>query len=350
MLVVITFIVLLSLGTVVHGIVYRVQAVSGKGLGVVAARDIHVGECIMSDMPLLSLPTDKGSLTADDRKRVLRLVEDEVNRLPLLGQKRFRALSGYVPPVFDDADNDADDGGTDRAPSALEVFRTNALPMGKGRVGIFPDIARLNSHCRPNLHYSWDDDAAQATVYAVAPVQAGQELCISYMGPCYPRRDRRGYLSTNFGFTCRCTVCALTGDDAMESDHRRATLAGLEAAAQQAIAARDADAAVAVAAERLRLFENEGLGSPANRYFCELDAFYALAGVARHVNADTVCEAVASGARDEVARGRYVQAGEWAARAHRSATLCKGGRSSAATRCLAYASAVESGLATAPQA
>jgi hypothetical protein len=329
---------------VVEGIVCRVQAVPGKGLGVIAVRDISIGELVMSEAPLLSLPVDGAKPTAEDRRRVLGHVEDEVKRLPLQGQSRFRALSGHVPPAFNDDGGDGDDADADRAPSALDVFRTNALPMGQGRVGIFPDIARLNSHCRPNLHYSWDDASSMATVYAVAPVQAGQELCISYMGPCYPRRDRRGYFASNFGFTCRCTVCALTGDEAMESDHRRATLAGLEAAAQQAIASRDADTALLVAAERLRLFENEGLGSPANRYFCELDAFYALAGVPKLADPEAVREAVARGARDEAAQGRYVDAGDWATRAHRSATLCKGGRSSATLRCLAYASAVEAGL------
>jgi hypothetical protein len=333
-----------------NSIQFRVQSIAGKGLGVIAARDILVGEMIMTEKPLLSLttePSSGGKPSPADYARVLRVVEEEVDRLPKEGQDRFFALTGYARDVFDDDGGDDDGGQTSttssKTTSALDIFRTNALPMAKGCAGVFPDLARLNSHCRPNVHYSWDDEQKHATVYAVDPILAGQELNICYMGPCFPRRDRRGYLQHNFGFTCGCSVCALKGDQAMESDHRRATLAGLEHAALQAITDKDGQLALTVADHRLRMMDNEGLGNAANRYFCELDVFYALANVSKHATPAALKDLIANDPRmDDATRQRYRDAGEWMARAHRNAVISKGSDSSAAARCEAFLAIVKS--------
>ena len=251
-----------------NSILFRVQRVEGKGMGVIAARDVYAGELIMNEIPLLSLSTEANTgekPSKDDYQRVLRVVQDKIQGLSLREQERFYALSGYNRDTFDN--DEEDETTTDEAaeveeqcnePSVLDIFRTNALPMSKGYAGIFPDLARLNSHCQPNLHYSWDQIKQSATVYALRTIQAGEEMNICYMGPCFPKRDRRGYLSHNFGFTCTCSVCSLRGDEAMESDHRRASLAGLEQAAQQAIATKNTELALTIAEHRLRMLRNEG--------------------------------------------------------------------------------------------
>lgn len=332
-----------------NAIQFRVQKIPGKGMGVIAARDILVGELIMTEKPLLSLTTEPNTgakPSAADYTRVLCVVEEQVNRLSTDEQGRFFALSGYIRDVFVDDDDEKAKGKTSTAtktPSALDIFRTNALPMAKGSAGVFPDLARLNSHCRPNVHYSWDDEQKRATVYAVDPIFAGQEMNICYMGPCFPRRDRKGYLLHNFGFTCGCSVCTMKGDEAMESDHRRATLAGLEQAAQQAIAEKNAELALTVADHRLRMLESEGLSNSANRYFCEMDVFYALTGISKQATPATLRDAIAADAHlDEAKRKRYRDAGAWMARAHRSAVVSKGSASSAALRCSDFLAVIKS--------
>ena len=256
-----------SVGILLHAapnsILFRVQRVEGKGMGVIAARDVYAGELIMNEIPLLSLSTEASSgrkPSENDYKRVLQVVKDKIQGLSLRQQERFYALSGYIRDTFDNNEDEETTSSSEGSeePSALDIFRTNALPMSKGYAGIFPDLARLNSHCQPNLHYSWDETKQSATVYELRTIQAGEEMNICYMGPCFPKRDRRGYLSHNFGFTCTCSVCSLRGDEAMESDHRRASLAGLEQAAQQAIATKNAELALTIAEHRLRMLRNEG--------------------------------------------------------------------------------------------
>ena len=256
--------VVIPLHAAPNSILFRVQRVEGKGMGVIAARDVYAGELIMNEMPLLSLTTEASSgkrPSLDDYKRVLQVVKDKVQCLSLQQQERFYALSGYIRDTFDNDNDEESTTSTEEEseePSVLDIFRTNALPMSKGHAGIFPDLARLNSHCQPNLHYSWDETKKSATVYALRTIHAGEEMNICYMGPYFPKRDRRGYLAHNFGFTCTCSVCSLRGDEAMESDHRRASLAGLEQAAQEAIATKNAELALTIAEHRLRMLRNEG--------------------------------------------------------------------------------------------
>jgi hypothetical protein len=92
-----------------NSILFRIQRVEGKGMGVIAARDVYAGELIMNEKPLLSLATEEnagGKPSKDDYKRVLQVVQDKVQGLSLREQERFYALSGYVRDTFDNDDDE----------------------------------------------------------------------------------------------------------------------------------------------------------------------------------------------------------------------------------------------------
>mmetsp|Transcript_21148 Transcript_21148/g.60433 ORF Transcript_21148/g.60433 Transcript_21148/m.60433 type:complete len:86 (-) Transcript_21148:96-353(-) len=43
--------------------------------------------------------------------------------------------------------------------------------------------------------------------YTLAPVPAGEPLCISYLDPREDRVERRTHLQNGYGFTCQCSRC-----------------------------------------------------------------------------------------------------------------------------------------------
>jgi hypothetical protein len=310
-------------------------------MGVVANRDINTGELIMEEPPLLSFSTATvgGHEVYEDilRSEVGKLSPEKQELFLGLGGHQRRTASGKVVDSgssfsVSDASDEEIDTGLNTFRSYVDIFRTNAYPMSAGNQGLFPTLARMNNNCTPNAHYNWDEARYTATIYAVKGIKAGDEIVSSYMGLYFPRRDRLRYLSQNFGFMCNCLSCSLTGREAMESDNRRAMLAGLESMAATAIEKRDRDLALSVAEHRLKMLEEEGLSNPATLFKCQMDVFHAVSGLAK--------DAVPAKVSSSDVRDRD-DALLWLTQAYDNAVLSKGAKSSAALRCLAFLTALQ---------
>jgi hypothetical protein len=57
-------------------------------------------------------------------------------------------------------------------------------------------------------------EAAVAQLTAIRSIAEGEELCQAYIDAgAAPTRIRRARLQAQFGFVCRCALCARDGDD-----------------------------------------------------------------------------------------------------------------------------------------
>ena len=70
----------------------------------------------------------------------------------------------------------------------------------------------LNHHCRPNAKVAYEDDEerARASIYAVRPIEVGDEVCISYFGDeglGIARKERQRVLREQYLFDCDCSRC-----------------------------------------------------------------------------------------------------------------------------------------------
>ena len=76
-------------------------------------------------------------------------------------------------------------------------------------VSVKPLTSFFNHSCEPQLVY--DDAARESTIRIVAgqDIKKGEELYLSYIGPCegWPLEVRRDKLSSWFGGDCQCTRC-----------------------------------------------------------------------------------------------------------------------------------------------
>ncbi|KAI9058449.1 SET domain-containing protein [Trametes sanguinea] len=186
------------------------QPLPGKGMGVVAQRDISQGELVLREKPLFVVP-NKVSMSPGA------VLLASLATLPPRQRASFYNLSYVNFPSGLAPDSDAYNEQL-----ALAIFQTNAVSAGSRGVGIFPRMARLNHGCSRafNVVYTWREDEGALVVHALKPVRAGEELLTTYTDTKRPRHVRREFLREHYGFECQCAVCSLPDDPSVKSDER----------------------------------------------------------------------------------------------------------------------------------
>lgn len=272
---------------------YALMEIPGKGFGAIALRDIMPGELIMEERPLISISSKKGWFTPSESYSEAR-VETEIEKLSEYDQDRFYALHGFMGHngEFDDRDLGSvgvDDTGLSKKTKLklppIIIYRTNAYPAGPGKSGLFPLISRLNSHCTPNVHYNWNENTGRSTIYSVSKISKGDEIVNCYIGLYISRLERMKYLWGNFGFSCACKTCSLTGKEQEESDKRRMSLESLEEMTVTAILEKKKHLALDLVNLRLCTLVEEGLDNAVTLYKCEYDAFLSITALSSSTSA-----------------------------------------------------------------
>ncbi|KAK3986343.1 hypothetical protein QBC44DRAFT_140287 [Cladorrhinum sp. PSN332] len=176
---------------------YRVGRIEGKGLGVVATREIKKDTILMAEMPLLlSILED---VDRWESKGFLKLLQRAGNQLPQEKQDEMLGMArqgkGYV--IYD-------------------VLNTNSFQVTVGagsggrRVshsGLFTGIARINHACKPNCFTRYSPGTLIMEVVAYRDISPGEELSISYAPLNILSKDRHALLQL-WGFNCTCSLCA----------------------------------------------------------------------------------------------------------------------------------------------
>ena len=112
------------------------------------------------------------------------------------------------------------------APTSVEVqaciqacLQLDLVELGGSGQAIYPTHSRLNHSCAPNAVVV-RNGAARAIVNVVRPIGAGEEVCISYLGPVQvddasaaegqkmDTHARRLELRDRYSFWCCCAVCS----------------------------------------------------------------------------------------------------------------------------------------------
>lgn len=164
---------------------YRIAPIPGKGLGLIATRQISRGELIVEESPVL------------------------MERQGFMGfsqiQEQFDQLEASVQDqIMDLHDKNAPDGN---GKTLLGVFRTNALPQGVGsRNGaLCLVISRANHSCINNCYHGWVD--GRERLFCDADIASGEEICTNYIQWHLATDQRQRELQTQFGFACDCPAC-----------------------------------------------------------------------------------------------------------------------------------------------
>ncbi|KAL0960825.1 hypothetical protein HGRIS_005844 [Hohenbuehelia grisea] len=229
---------------------FKEVSLDGRGIGLVATRDIEPGELLIRERPLFVVPPEVSS--------PLVLISNILMRMQPHEREAFMNLS-YVDVNFPAHLTDRTGKPEDHPLAlALAIFQTNAVSAGS-HVGLFPRMARLNHGCAGSFNsvYSWREDEGELVVHAIKRIAKDQELLTTYTDTKKTRSQRRcvrllrvwgispwasvpensapivhlyvrrEYLAQTYGFHCSCACCSLPADQSRNSDIRLSAMAML---------------------------------------------------------------------------------------------------------------------------
>lgn len=155
------------------------------GLGVFALRTIQKDEIIMTERPILQLPTPSSRLESP------RVRETDI---PATARPAFASLH---PPNG----------------SLVDKFALNCMSLtdddtdGDDIAGVFIRLSRVNHHCLGNSNHRYLDNRNVKILVANRTIEEGEEINFSYTPSKFDAMMRRAMLQMNYKFACRCSVC-----------------------------------------------------------------------------------------------------------------------------------------------
>ena len=199
---------------------YEIKQIEGKGLGVVAVKDISKGTLILKETPQMShmdalTPNLQGSHEALKIwiKRVISLfnqmnLADQAEYMKLHShfenENSFGLISEFLGLIY----TMVNDGK--KADEILKIIGIFIANNYENSLSI--QISRFNHSCKPNaLHSDFHE------VWAVCNIKAGQEITISYkedgLFGLRTTQYRQEILLQTWGFSCICEFCQESEDD-----------------------------------------------------------------------------------------------------------------------------------------
>lgn len=202
----------------------------GRGFGVVAVERIHEGERVLAEQPLVAVyvdgwafdnslnnvPSASSSHSPSEIAEYNRLIEAALDSCSTAHQSHFWELADVFAGCAADGQ---------RSKTALGIMRTNAFQYGS-IASAFRVACRLNHSCNPNVHRTWQEHGTRLVMHATRDIEAGTEICQSYIANLFCSFDQRQErLQNGWGFRCQCEACALPQRGRELSDAARKSLA-----------------------------------------------------------------------------------------------------------------------------
>ena len=199
-----------------------VNEVGEKGRGLVAARDIKMGERILIDSAVISL---KSTFDGVIPWKVVRSLKVKIHALPAEKAAEFHNLESYSCITF--SERNLKTLRKEECFNEMKTFRSNRRFEKEGCVEVlFFVLSLMNHSCAPNVEEcplpkeSKDQETETVEDYelrAVRDISKGEEITIFYLVKVKSlflnQQDRQIYLKKLFGFNCKCSVCCGDIDD-----------------------------------------------------------------------------------------------------------------------------------------
>lgn len=185
--------------------------IEGKGIEMVAARDLKAGDLVLKESPLFVIEASENPLAT------LAAIELAYGALSETDCQRFDSLRVATPKKILDR--------------KLAIFESNAFPTDSkpDKEGLFVDGSRFRHSCRPNCSNVWDGEEGAAWMnIAMEDISAGAQLTIGHSTLLAPKARRQATSQEALGFACTCEACALSPEEVVASDFRRVFIQELD--------------------------------------------------------------------------------------------------------------------------
>lgn len=202
---------------------YSIISIPGKGTGMVARRRMLPGEIVMDEVPLIILPDE----IYQDMEKTETFLDAKINSMSSEQREQFFALT---------------DCRNAEEATYLGIFYTNDMNY-EGDAAVCPVMSRANHSCKPNAEFVSRKDLGVQRLVVMYPIEAGQEITISYMAAADEGSDlrevRQQYLRSWYGFQCTCTDCTLQGEEHEENEKVREEIKQLQAVGLEELTAAE---------------------------------------------------------------------------------------------------------------
>ncbi|KAG9186810.1 hypothetical protein G6011_09918 [Alternaria panax] len=179
--------------------VYRATNIPGKGVGMLAARQLMFGNTVTSHTPAF-IAYLESELSTLDREALWRVA---IGQLPRPLQESFLSLATVY--------------GDERV-RVQDIVKANTFQLevgGVNHLAVWPETSRLNHACAPNAQYVVDTESLTHTVRVTRPIARDEEITISYTRPLEETAERQRHMQQGFHFVCSCARCTDQGSDAV---------------------------------------------------------------------------------------------------------------------------------------
>ena len=192
----------------------------GKGRGVVAARDIKMGEFIFKDKPAIKLPKNSLFERHSDKivlnKTGFDSLMKQIDNLPSEAKSQFynlkigEKIGGFhVEPADTMREKE------------VRIFLENANETPGDIMMLFLNLILINHACAPNA-YADAGKEGEYVVRAIRDISKGEEVTLFYKTRRIPGhgpenlsykifgcnvKERMKVIKDQFGFDCKCCVC-----------------------------------------------------------------------------------------------------------------------------------------------
>ena len=195
-----------------------VTEIPGKGRGLVAARDIKMGDLIFKDKQAIKLRaarvTERGVSVDSVDKEFVKSLKDQIEMLPPEAKNLFFQLRPKLDAVMGDFYpylTRAGFSGSDV--NIVRLFLDNAKknPKENNFYALRLNLELVNHSCSPNAANEVEATDKDSELRAIRDICKGEEICICYIDN-FKRfgsisRKRKTSMKKVFGFDCKCPVC-----------------------------------------------------------------------------------------------------------------------------------------------
>ena len=187
--------------------------------GLVAARDIKMGEQILIDSAVISVKRTeyKGALT----RKFARSFRDQIQALPEEKASQFHNLKSL--DIFTFPERDLKTARKENCLGDLKIFLSNRIQVEKEEDVLFFVLSLINHSCSPNVEECplprESEDQEKVDKYelrAVKDISKGEEITIFYLqsiATISPKQIRQRLLLESFGVDCKCCACSFGDND-----------------------------------------------------------------------------------------------------------------------------------------
>lgn len=205
-----------------------VKELEDRGRGLVAAKNISVGDLILADKAVIKVSGDADTWEAgaEIHKQVSKLSEyqrSEFFKLTKMEQL-LDICETFIVAAGDDPDKVSKADAVRKYKNVTAIFYNNDISSEDDSKCLYLTLALLNHSCSPNSCWSQSvKDPSMMELRAIRDITQDEEITVSYIcveGRYSDTETRQGMLMKGWGFQCRCFLCESRSEDDLKLNIR----------------------------------------------------------------------------------------------------------------------------------